>query len=307
MRIKRTIRRATTTRRTRLLAVATGLAAAVALAVPAANAVTGATAAGTTGVSAGSGLAALGDAVQGAGVAGTAWRVDRGAGTVVVTADGTVSAAGIAAIERAAGPRAGALRFERTAGRLSPQLSGGDAIYTGGARCSVGFNVTGGGAYYFLTAGHCTSGASTWYADPSGTTVVGATAGTTFPSRDFGLVRYTNPSVPVPGTVGTADITGVGNATVGMPVTFRGAVSGVRSGVVISLNNTVNYGSGQVVNGLIRTNICTQPGDSGGALYSGTLAIGILSGGSGSCAGGSGTSYFQPIIPALSAYGVSVY
>ncbi|MFF3752805.1 S1 family peptidase [Streptomyces sp. NPDC002018] len=308
MRIKRTIRRAGTTGRTRLLAVATGLAAAVALAVPAANAGTAATAgtASATGASAASALTAVGDAVLDAGVPGTAWYADPAAGTVVVAVDSTVSTAEIAAIERAAGPHAGALRFERTAGRLSTQLSGGDAIYSGAGRCSVGFNVVSGGTYSFLTAGHCTSGVSTWYANPSGTTPVGVTTATSFPSRDYGLVRYTNPSVPVPGTVGTADITGAANATVGMAVTFRGAVSGVRSGVVISLNNTVNYGNGQVVNGLIRTNICTQPGDSGGALYSGTLAIGILSGGSG-CSGGVGTSYFQPVIPALAAYGVSVF
>ncbi|MFE1958708.1 S1 family peptidase [Streptomyces sp. NPDC059479] len=300
MRIKRTIRRADGLGRIRTFAMVTGLLAAVALAVPAANAGT----ARTTGAS---GLAAVGDAVLDVGVTGIAWHADPAAGEVVVTADSTASTAEIAAIERAAGPHARALRFERTAGRLSTQLSGGDAIYTGSARCSVGFNVVSGSTYYFLTAGHCTTGTSTWYADPTGNTVVGTTTGTSFPSRDFGLVRYTNPSIPVPGTVGIADITGAANATVGMPVTFRGAVSGVRSGVVISLNNTVNYGGGQVVNGLIRTNICTQPGDSGGALYSGTLAIGILSGGSGSCSGGVGTSYFQPIVPALSTYGVSVY
>ncbi|QXE37595.1 S1 family peptidase [Streptomyces sp. GMY02] len=305
MRIKRTIRRAGGLRRTRTLAVVTGLLAAVALAIPAASAHTD----GGTGAdrSAAVRSAAVGDAVLAAGVAGTAWHADPATGEVVVTADRTVSAGEIAAIERAAGPHAGALRFERTAGTLAPHLSGGDAIYSGGARCAAGFNVVSGSTYYFVTAGHCTSGASTWYANASGTTLLGTTAGTTFPSRDFGLVRYTNPSVPVPGTVGTVDITGAGNATVGMSVTFRGPVAGVRTGVVISLNNTVNYGGGQTVSGLIRTNICTYPGESGAPLYSGGIAIGVLSGGSGSCSGGSGTSYFQPIVPALSAYGVTVY
>ncbi|WP_046502477.1 S1 family peptidase [Streptomyces odonnellii] len=294
MRTKRTNRRAGGLRRTRTLAVVTGLLAAVALAIPAASAHT---AAGTGADRS----AAVGDAVLAAGVAGTAWHTDPATGEVVVTADRTVSAGEIAAIERAAGPHAGALRFERTVGTLAPHLSGGDAVYSGGARCAAGFNVVSGSTYYFVTAGHCTSGASTWYADPSGTTLLGTTAGTTFPSRDFGLVRYTNPSVPVPGTVGTVDITGAGNATVGMSVTFHGPVGGVRSGTVISLNNTVNYGGGQTVTGLIRTNICTYPGESGAPLYSGGIAIGVLSGGSG-C-----TSYFQPIIPVLGAYGVSVY
>ncbi|MFE2598900.1 S1 family peptidase [Streptomyces sp. NPDC001840] len=299
MRIKRTIRRAGGLRRTRTLAVVTGLLAAVALAIPAASA-------HTAGDRPGAGASAAADAVLAAGVAGTAWYADPATGEVVVTADRTVSAGEITAIERAAGPHAGALRFERTAGTLAPHLSGGDAIYSGGARCAAGFNVVSGSTYYFVTAGHCTSGTSTWYANSSGTTLLGTTAGTTFPSRDFGLVRYTNPSVPVPGTVGTADITGAGNATVGMSVTLRGPVGGVRTGVVTSLNNTVNYGGGQIVSGLIATNICSYPGESGAPLYSGSIAIGVLSGGSGNCSSG-GTSYFQPIIPALSAYGVSVY
>ncbi|MFE2037576.1 S1 family peptidase [Streptomyces scopuliridis] len=303
MRIKHTFRRARAPRHSRLLAVATGLAAAVALAVPAANAGTAGTA---TDASAASGLAAAGDAVLDAGVAGTAWYADPATGTVVVTADSTVSAAKTAAIERAAGPNAGALRIKHTTGRLSPQLSGGDAIYSTGARCSAGFNVVSGGTYYFVTAGHCTSGGSTWYTNSTQTTLIGSTAGSSFPHHDYGLVRYTNPAVPTPGTVGNVDITGAANATVGMAVTFRGAVSGVVSGVVTGLNATVNYGNGDIVTGLIATNICTQPGDSGGALYSDTHAIGVLSGGSGNCAGG-GASYFQPIMPVLSAYGVSIY
>ncbi|MEV4969741.1 S1 family peptidase [Streptomyces scopuliridis] len=300
MRIKDTFRRARAPRHSRLLAIATGLAAAVALAVPAANAGT------VTDASAASRLAAVADAVMDAGVAGTAWYTDPAAGTVVVIADSTVSAAQTAAIERAAGPNAGVLRIERTAGRLTPQLSGGDAIYSAGSRCSAGFNVVSGSTYYFVTAGHCTNSGSTWYTNSTQTTLIGSTTGSSFPNHDYGLVRYTNPAVPAPGTVGSVDITGAAHATVGMAVTFRGAVSGVVSGVVTSLNATINYGGGDVVHGLIGTNICTQPGDSGGALYSGTQAIGVLSGGTGNCSIG-GTSFFQPIIPVLNAYGVSLY
>ncbi|MER6015985.1 S1 family peptidase [Streptomyces bluensis] len=302
MRIKRTQVRGGAGRRAsrpRLLAVAMGLVAAVALAVPAASADT----AGEFGASR---LAAVGDVLLDADVAGTGWYVDTAADAVVVTADSTVSDAQIAAVKRAAGPHAGALRIERTAGRLSPQLSGGDGIYSPGGRCSAGFNVVSGGTYYFLTAGHCTSGHPTWYTDATYSTQIGPTVGSSFPSNDYGIVRYANPSVPVSGTVGTVDITGVANATVGMSVTFRGAVSGVVSGVVTGLNATINYGGGDIVYGLISTNICTQPGDSGGALYSGDKAIGILSGGTGSCVTG-GTSFFQPVTEVLSTYGVSIY
>jgi streptogrisin B len=57
---------------------------------------------------------------------------------------------------------------------------------------------------------------------------------------------------------------------------------------------------------MIQTNVCAEPGDSGGPLYDGTKAIGITSGGSGDCKTG-GTTFFQPVTEALGAYGVSIY
>ena len=67
----------------------------------------------------------------------------------------------------------------------------------------------------------------------------------------------------------------------------------------------MNYGNGDVVNGLIQTNVCAEPGDSGGSLYSGSTALGLTSGGSGDCTSG-GTTFFQPVTAALSAYGVTI-
>ena len=57
---------------------------------------------------------------------------------------------------------------------------------------------------------------------------------------------------------------------------------------------------------MIQTTVCAEPGDSGGPLYDGGKAIGLTSGGSGDCRSG-GTTFFQPVTAALSAYGVSVY
>ncbi|MFB7374782.1 S1 family peptidase [Streptomyces sp. NPDC056222] len=296
MRIKRT----TPTRTVRLLAVATGLAAAVAVAVPAANADTAQTFGATQ-------LAAAGDAVLAADVAGTAWHVDQATNTLVVTADSTVSQAEIAKIKRQAGANAGAIRVERTPGKFNKLISGGDAIYASSWRCSLGFNVRdSAGNYYFLTAGHCTDGAGTWYSNSGRTTVLGSTSGSSFPTNDYGIVRYTNSSVTKSGTVGSVDITSAANATVGMSVTRRGSTTGTHSGSVTGLNATVNYGGGDIVYGMIRTNVCAEPGDSGGPLYSGSRAIGLTSGGSGNCSSG-GTTFFQPVTEALSAYGVSVY
>jgi streptogrisin D len=71
------------------------------------------------------------------------------------------------------------------------------------------------------------------------------------------------------------------------------------------LNATVRYSQGTVYQ-MIRTNVCAESGDSGGALFAGSTAIGLTSGGSGNCSSG-GTTFFQPVTEALSVYGVSVY
>ncbi|MEU0130947.1 S1 family peptidase [Streptomyces sp. NPDC006289] len=300
MRIKRTNPLSgSTAGRGRITAVVTGLVAVAAFAVPSANAE-------QTGTYSAKQLDAAGAAVLEADVAGTAWNTDPATGRLVVTADSTVSQAEIARIRKAAGADAGALRIEHTPGRFSKLISGGDAVYSSSGRCSLGFNVRSGSTYYFLTAGHCTEGTDTWWADAAHTTVLGTTTGSSFPTDDYGIVRYTNTSVVKSGTVGSQDITSAANATVGMAVTRQGSTTGIQSGIVTALNATINYGNGDVVHGLIRTNICAEPGDSGSPLYSGTRAIGILSGGSGNCSSG-GTTYFQPVTEALSAYGVSVY
>ncbi|MFC8274740.1 S1 family peptidase [Streptomyces sp. NPDC057271] len=296
MRTKRT----TPTRSIRLLAVATGLAAAATVAIPTASADTAQTFSASQ-------LSAAGDAVLTADVAGTAWHVDQATNTLVVTADSTVSKAEIAEIKRQAGANAGAIRIERTPGKFNKLISGGDAVYASSWRCSLGFNVRdSAGNYYFLTAGHCTDGAGTWYANSGRTTVLGSTAGSSFPTNDYGIVRYTNNSISKPGTVGGVDITSAANATIGMSVTRRGSTTGTHRGSVTGLNATVNYGGGDVVYGMIRTNVCAEPGDSGGPLYSGSRAIGLTSGGSGNCSSG-GTTFFQPVTEALNAYGVNVF
>jgi streptogrisin B len=94
---------------------------------------------------------------------------------------------------------------------------------------------------------------------------------------------------------------------VGTNVIRTGSTTGTRTGRVTALNATVNYGGGDIVYGMIQTTVCAEPGDSGGPLYgSNGVAYGLTSGGSGNCSSG-GTTFFQPVTEALSAYGVSVY
>ncbi|WP_344596801.1 S1 family peptidase [Streptomyces violaceusniger] len=246
-------------------------------------------------------------AVESLDASGTAWTVDERTGTLRVLVGSTVRGADLARIDRTAERFGGAVTVERLDGPLRTLLSGGDGIYSStGVRCSAGVNVQSGATYYFVTAGHCTDGNATWYTGSGATTPVGPTTGTSFPGNDYGVVRYTNTAVPHPGTVGTVDITGTATAHVGQQVCRRGGTTGVRCGVVTALNATINYGGGDIVYGLIQTNICAEPGDSGGPLYAGDKIVGILSGGSGDCTSG-GTTYYQPIQEVLSAYGLTVY
>ncbi|MFI8950573.1 S1 family peptidase [Streptomyces sp. NPDC053750] len=301
MRIKRTTPRSGITRRTRLIAVSTGLVAAAAIAIPSANA------APTPAAFSAAELNSASGAVLEADVPGTAWAVDSKSGQVLVTVDSTVSQAEIAKIKEQAGDKAGALKIERTPGTFSKLIQGGDAIYASSWRCSLGFNVrSSNGTEYFLTAGHCTDGAGTWYSNSGRTTVIGSTAGSSFPGNDYGLVRYSG-SVSRPGTANGVDITRAATPSVGTTVIRDGSTTGTHSGRVTALNATVNYGGGDIVGGLIQTTVCAEPGDSGGALYgSNGTAYGLTSGGSGNCSSG-GTTFFQPVTEALSAYGVSVY
>jgi streptogrisin B len=284
-----------------MISVASGLVAIGALAVPTASA-SDAPVAHTFSATQ---LTQAGTSVLKSDVPGTAWAVDQKTKQVVVTADSTVSQAEIARIQKAAGSNAGALKIERTPGTFKKLVSGGDAIYASSWRCSLGFNVRSGSTYYFLTAGHCTDGAGTWWSNSSHSTTLGSTAGSSFPGNDYGIVRYSTTGTP-PGTVGSQDITGAATPSVGTTVTRRGSTTGIHSGRVTALNATVNYGGGDIVSGLIQTTVCAEPGDSGGPLYGGSTAYGLTSGGSGNCTSG-GTTFFQPVTEALSAYGVSVY
>ncbi|MFZ3495402.1 S1 family peptidase [Streptomyces sp. 5.8] len=292
MRITRTSSPTRTARRAAFTAVATGLLTAAALTLPTAQAAAPQSFGATQ-------LAKVDQAVLGAEVGGTAWHVDQAAGRVVVTADSTVSAADLAKIRRAAGAEAGALRIERTPGKFTRLLGPGDAIYGGGYRCSAAFNVVSGSTYSFLTAGHCGNVVKTWYTNSAQSTLIGPTVGSSFPGNDYALVRYDNASLSHPGGFTAA------NAYVGEPVKRSGSTTGTKSGTVTALNATVHYSGGGTVRGMIQTNVCAEPGDSGGALYDGTKALGITSGGSGNCSVG-GTTFYQPVPEALAKYRVSL-
>ena len=275
-----------------MLALALGLAAATTAVLPGA-------AEASPQVYSPSQLADVSDAVLNADIGGTAWHVDQASGRVVVTADSTVSRADLARIKSTAG--AGAITIDKVPGVFTPLLAAGDAIYGGNYRCSLGFNVVSGSTYYFPTAGHCGDVANTWYTNSSHTTLIGPTINSSFPGNDYALVRYDNTSLNHTGGFSSAP-----NAYVGEAVKRTGSTTGTHSGTVTALDVTVNYTGSGTVRGMIQTNVCAEPGDSGGPLYDGTKALGITSGGSGDCHTG-GTTFYQPVPEALNTYGVSVY
>jgi S1-C subfamily serine protease len=236
---------------------------------------------------------------------GTAWGVTS-SGQVLVEVDSTVTGARLASVKAAVARLGTTATLASVAGTFHLDISGGDAIYGSRYRCSLGFDVISGSTHYFLTAGHCGKAEPSWWTSATHTTFLGNTTGATFPGKDYAIVKYDASFTGYTGKVGSQDITHAANAFVGETVTRRGSTTGIHSGKVTALNVTVHYQSGGTVRGLIQTTVCAEPGDSGGPLYDGTAAIGLTSGGSGDCKSG-GTTFFQPVTAALSAYGVSVW
>ncbi|TCC28329.1 S1 family peptidase [Kribbella speibonae] len=288
-------------RRTTALLAAAGLAAAGLLATQASAA--------PVNPSTLSAAAITSSLAENATIPGTAWQTDPD-GRIIVSYDETVTGAKLSKLTGVTKQYGDRIKLEKMSGKLTKFIAGGDAIYSGQYRCSLGFNVRSGSTYYFLTAGHCTNIGSSWYANSAKTTLLGTRYGTSFPGNDYGIVKYSTSYTNHPGTVdlyngSSQDITSAGNASVGQAVKRSGSTTGVHSGSVTATNATVNYAEGTVT-GLIRTNVCAEGGDSGGALFAGSVALGLTSGGSGNCSSG-GTTYFQPVTEVLSRYGVSVY
>ncbi|MEU0372749.1 S1 family peptidase [Streptomyces sp. NPDC006283] len=245
-------------------------------------------------------------------IPGTAWAVDPRTNQILVTADRTVAGDSWNRLEstvRSLG--SGMARIQKSAGEFKPFLEGGDAIFGGGSRCSLGFNVTtDGGQPGFLTAGHCGVAADQWSEDPNGAPI-GTVQAATFPGDgDFALVTYDDPATQASSSVDlgngqTLDIVRADDAAVGQEVIRMGSTTGLDDGQVTGLDATVNYPEGTVT-GLIQTNVCAEPGDSGGALFTRDgSAIGLTSGGSGDCTSG-GETFFQPVTTALAAVGAQI-
>ena len=83
-------------------------------------------------------------------IPGTSWAVNPVTNKVVVTADRTVKGAALTKLNQVVKGLGGKAELKKTAGEFKPFISGGDAIHSGGGRCSLGFNVVKDGEPHFI-------------------------------------------------------------------------------------------------------------------------------------------------------------
>ncbi|MEV6812072.1 S1 family peptidase, partial [Micromonospora sp. NPDC051296] len=195
-------------------------------------------------------------------------------------------------VARAGVPRQAVRMATEEQPRLLADVRGGDPFFIGSGRCSVGFAVVGG----FVTAGHCGRvGDRTRGADGA---AQGVFRSSSFPGDDWAFVQVNSNNTRVLPEVtdfrgGIARVAGSQEVPAGSSICRSGSTTGVRCGTVQARDATVRYPEG-LVGGLVRTNVCAEPGDSGGSWISGNQAQGVTSGGSGDCVRG-GTTFYQPV------------
>ncbi|MEV4531906.1 S1 family peptidase [Streptosporangium sp. NPDC049304] len=186
-------------------------------------------------------------------------------------------------------------------------LVGGNAYYIESVeRCSIGFPVLKGTRPGFVSAGHCGKAGDT--TTGYNRNRQGVFQASTFPGNDYSWVAVNADWTPTPsvnnGKGGTVPVAGAGVAIEGASVCRSGSTTGWHCGLIQQRDASVTYPQG-AVHGLTRTSVCAEPGDSGGSFISVDQAQGVTSGGSGDCDQG-GTTYFQPIGPILTVYGLTL-
>ncbi|MFD4458634.1 S1 family peptidase [Nocardia sp. NPDC058480] len=184
------------------------------------------------------------------------------------------------------------------AGDGNGALAGGDGyasvIGRSSLRCSLGFNGTDrAGNVINISAGHCnpdleaagTGNAAAVYevnGDRAGAQL-GTFQKSVLGEQDYSIIRvndnararFENNLVRVPGNAPIA-VDGVAVPVVGAPVCKSGARTGFSCGVINGIDQTVQVGDRQLTQSF-SANICALPGDSGGAIVTGRLALGISS------------------------------
>ncbi|MFI0486526.1 S1 family peptidase [Actinomadura sp. 9N215] len=231
------------------------------------------------------------------GTTGLSWGVDVMSNAVVVSVPKNDNDAATTAFVKRARAIGQTVQIKRVPAAPRLTLGPGDAITTGGSRCSVSAIGVAGGVEYVITAGHCTRIGATWSA---GGQTVGTREISRFPGDDYGTIRSAGQI-----QLDNAQLTEVGRPAVGTQIQKKGSTTGTTSGRLVGYDRTVNYQEG-AVRQMIETTACSQPGDSGGSLQSGNIAVGITSGGTTGGCGSNFQSFFQPLDEALQAQGATL-
>ncbi|MFI0412214.1 S1 family peptidase [Actinomadura sp. 3N508] len=233
-----------------------------------------------------------------AGTTGLSWGVDIVKNAVVVSVPKNDDDAATQAFVKRARALGQTVQIRRVPAAPRLHLGPGDAITTGGSRCSVSaIGVVGGSTEYVMTAGHCTNIGATWSA---GGQTVGTREISRFPGDDYGTIRSAGQV-----QLDNAQLTEVGRPATGTQIQKKGSTTGTTSGRLVGYDRTVNYQEG-AVRQMIETTACSQPGDSGGSLQAGNIAVGITSGGTTGGCGANFQSFFQPLDEALQAQGATL-
>lgn len=254
-------------------------------------------------------------------IPGTSWGLDPSTNQVTVEMDSTVTGARLDRLRAVTGSFGDAVRVNRIPGQLTTSAatftSGGQGIQNKAQslKCSIGFNAhNSAGDKFFVTAGHCGNEVSTWYKASDGTSL-GTNLESSFPGNDYAVVTYRNSEVSAYGTVwvdgAEQQITSSRYPVDGESVSRVGTTSSDLVGAVLLPSTTVNYPEGTVT-GLIKTSLCAQFGDSGGPLFSGSVALGITSGATEAdqpCTSGVSDrrTYYQPVQEVLDHAGLTVF
>jgi hypothetical protein len=135
-----------------------------------------------------------------------------------------------------------------------------------------------------------------------------------FGRKDFAVIKYLNGDVSAPGVVivngQDQQITTSRYAQDGEPVKRVGTSSSDLVGEVLVPSTTVTIDR-VALTGMIKTSLCALGGDSGGPMFRGTTALGVLSGGTDETVCNSGASdrrnYFTPVQWVLGQYDLHVY
>ena len=258
------------------------------------------------------------DALRGSAPAGVyGWDVDvRNNSVRVDVAPGAQKAA--IDFVAASGADASTIRFRNSESQPRPltTLQGGSEYLSevDGSfyYCSVGFGVTKNGQQGFVTAGHCGGAGDGVYTlknkrtlNPQMGTFVSSFFGG---SGDGAYVSLSNGHNVTATVAGYAQpVRGSTVAAIGAAVCRSGRTTGLKCGTIQAYNATVSYPEA-TINGLTQVKVCAEGGDSGGSFITTPgQAQGVLSGGNYSCkknVASLATSYFMPIGPILSNYGL---